>query len=180
MFVAPGLLECFPPWDLLAQASRWSDAERHTFLWRDRGNREVTFTQEFARGMGEQLRIANASRVAALATLPGVAIGNHTFGHPNLGALAADEVVTQLQHAGRVLKDLVGAAYIPVLAYPFGIAPQSPRDTLPLASISFGLRVAGGWCTQGMARDAFQVSRLNVPAGMPTAGFRRCVRGWTS
>jgi peptidoglycan/xylan/chitin deacetylase (PgdA/CDA1 family) len=180
VFVAPALFGRFAPWDLLAQGAQWSDADRYSFLWSERGQREVETIAPFPAAVEPWLRIASASQTAALSQQKGVTIGNHSFGHLNLGVLSDDELVSQLQDAEETLKALVGRAYIPVLAYPYGIPPRSPQHSLPSASVMFGLCVSGGWYKTGAARDPYHVPRLNVPSGITASGFRRCLRGWVA
>lgn len=178
VFVAPGLFERFTPWDLLAQESSWNDAQRRHFLWDDCGMRQVSATPSFPEHTLPLLRIAGAKQVAALAKESAVTIGNHTLGHANLGALGHQDVVRQLREAQTILRELAGTSYLPVLAYPFGIPAVAPHHALREASIEFALRVSGGYFRSGERIDIYGIPRMNVPAGISSSSFHRCLRGW--
>ena len=176
IFVAPALLNGVPYWDRAGAASQWSEQERLEFLGASRGVDSDPPTTPPAALRAQ--RIASLAELQAAAALPGVRIGNHTFDHANLGALSADEVLAQIKRAAEWIVHHVGSASLPVVAYPYGIAPASPNPLRSSQVVSFGLRVTGGIIRGGApALDAFNVPRWNVPAGISGKGFALRLRG---
>ena len=176
IFVAPALLNGVPFWDRAGAASKWSEQERLEFLGASRGVDSDPPTTPPAALRAQ--RIASLAELQAAAALPGVRIGNHTFDHANLGALSADEVLAQIKRAAEWLAHHVDSPLLPVVAYPYGIAPASPNPLRSSQVVSFGLRVTGGIIRGGApALDAFNVPRWNVPAGISGKGFALRLRG---
>ncbi len=179
VFVAPGLLGTVPYWDRAADAGGWSDAERERFLWECAGYGDMATlaAASSAAAADSLLQIANAHELRAAAGRAGVAIGNHTMQHGNLGALASDAVFAEVSAADAWLRAFAPPTMVPVLAYPFGIAPQAPATAIPTACATWGARVTGGWMSEELVKAPFALARWNVPAGITTAGFNARVRG---
>jgi hypothetical protein len=103
-------------------------------------------------------------------------IGNHTARHVNLGVFGMEEAVAEVRDAARVLEAAFPGQTVPLLAYPYGLAPPSP---LPAAAgMTAGFLVTGGWLGPRQAATGAQVPRLNVPAGISAPRFTAQLRGW--
>jgi peptidoglycan/xylan/chitin deacetylase (PgdA/CDA1 family) len=178
VFVAPGLLGTVPYWDRAADAGAWSEAERGLFLWEHAGYGDAeTLAMSSATPSDSLLQLATADALRAAAGGAGVAIGNHTMRHGNLGALGNDAVCAEVSAADAWLRAFAPQAMVPVLAYPFGIAPKAPGTAIPAACVTWGARVTGGWMSEEPVTAPFALARWNVPAGITTAGFTARVRG---
>jgi peptidoglycan/xylan/chitin deacetylase (PgdA/CDA1 family) len=181
VFVAPGLLGTVPVWDRRAAAERWSDADREAFLWRDRGTDVAAGvggrSESAPTATGDPCRIATTDELLACAARPGVTLGNHTMHHPNLGALADDEVRAELAAAHAWLEAHAAGRLVPVLAYPYGLAPRQPEVALDATPVRFGALVTGGWWARDAVPRPYAVPRWNVPAGLSDLGFEVRLRG---
>lgn len=178
VFVTPGLLGTVPYWDRAANSGAWSERDRQTFLWEEQGRGRPFVSDGSELSTQSVLTIASETLLTATSRLPGVTYGNHTMGHPNLGALSVDDARDELLQTQSWLTAHYAAQCIPVVAFPYGIPPVDLRDTLPHAGLDFGLMVAGGWAQSGAPRDALAFPRWNVPAGISSRGFRLRLRGW--
>jgi peptidoglycan/xylan/chitin deacetylase (PgdA/CDA1 family) len=178
VFVAPSLLGLVPAWDVLAEAGRWSDAERERFLWENHGLGLPDASLGNSAGPSDACRIATVAQLRDTCRRPGVTVGNHTLQHANLGALDTEAAGAQLAAAASWLAAEAIGPTVPVVAYPYGIAPKAPAASLTAAALRFGLAVRGGWWRQGGAVDTTAVPRWNVPAGISTRGFAMRLRGW--
>lgn len=176
IFVAPALLGTVPHWDWAADTGAWSGADRERFLWQQSGIP--------AHGQGDlvpsscaELRIAEYAQLRAVACSALVTLGNHTMRHPNLGALPADAASDDIEEADRWLRQRFPSQYVPVLAYPFGLA-GSPGDAARwTTTIQDALRVTGGWLPTATPSERLQIPRWNVPAGISRHGFQLRLRG---
>ncbi len=174
VFVAPGILGAVPAWDEAAGQGAWSDEERSRFLWTERGRRPVdtgaTGTEYLRVGTEEQLRQALKVGIHRVA--------NHTFWHPNLGALPAAEVAEEVERANDWLLARFPAFLLPYLAYPYGIPPRDISALAELPSVEYAFIVSGGRMGERSLSNRFQLPRWNVPAGISRDGFRLRLRGW--
>jgi peptidoglycan/xylan/chitin deacetylase (PgdA/CDA1 family) len=179
VFVAPGILDTVPLWDRAADAGRWSVADRRNFLWNQHGSAETSLPTSRAPmpSGNSQLRIANAGELRAAAMLGGVTLGNHTMSHGNLGAMTAVEISSELSAADVWLRAFAPDKLLPIVAYPFGIAPVDPRAAVPTSCASYGLNVTGGWMRAGQSIFELSLPRWNVPAGISADGFSLRLRG---
>jgi peptidoglycan/xylan/chitin deacetylase (PgdA/CDA1 family) len=181
VFVAPGLLGRVPYWDRQAEAGRWSAPERERFLTAQRGI-DPEPECEVPSGLGAQ-RIAGVPQLREASEWPGVSFGNHSHDHANLAVLSATEVASQLERAWRWLNSEVPAALVPVVAYPYGLAPHDLAALQNVPGTAFGLCVTGGWLPAYQpaahgTRRALSLPRWNVPAGISVPGFRARLRGF--
>jgi peptidoglycan/xylan/chitin deacetylase (PgdA/CDA1 family) len=185
VFVAPALLGTVPVWDRRALAGRWGSAERSRFLWVDHGRDQATIEGQVHgaayRDDEEQLRIATHDELQA-ANVRGaslVSFGNHTLTHPNLAALPTTDIVEEARRTQRWLDSHLVSSRIPVIAYPFGLAPQSDAwaEVDHDVGLEWGLLAQGGWCARPPESERFAISRWNVPAAISAAGFMIRLRG---
>jgi peptidoglycan/xylan/chitin deacetylase (PgdA/CDA1 family) len=183
VFVAPGLLGRVPPWDWRALSGTWSTAERETFLWQQAG-RPALENEPSNTTAHATLRIASLDELKdAIARHPhGLTIGNHTASHPNLSAIPRPAVELEVREAQRWLLRHVPQQTIPVIAYPYGLAPRDHswrHGTDDVNVPDWGLIATGAWLRSGAPVDRHAVARWNVPAGVSTAGFLSRIRGQT-
>lgn len=178
VFIAPALLGCIPVWDAMAEHGRWSEDDRQRFLWEQRGVNMSDAALDGQLGMlPSTLRIATEADVLAVCRQPGVAVGNHSMNHANLGALSTAEARAELMAAGDWLNSRFPSTSA-VVAYPYGIAPRDPASALGGTKLEHGLVVSGGWWRRGQDVSALTVPRWNVPAGITSRGFELRLRGW--
>jgi peptidoglycan/xylan/chitin deacetylase (PgdA/CDA1 family) len=178
VFVAPALLGQFPHWDVAAERGAWSDHDRHRFLWEHRGLTKLEpVAPALSSATSSIMRIATESELLAACHQTGVSVGNHTMRHANLGALSSQHAQAELSEADAWLRDRFPAT-VPVVAYPYGIAPQDRKTVLSRTGLEYGLQVTGGWWRGGERRETSALPRWNVPAGVSSRGFRLRARGW--
>lgn len=171
VFVAPGLLGMYTPWDLRAQAGHWSDAERQQYLVQERGYAVTSVTESSLPG---DYRIATLEELEAVPAGT-VHWGNHSWNHSNLSVLSAEELRGELGQTQAFLIEHWPEASIPVVAYPYGLAPEE-LGVLAACRLRSGLMVTGGW-TEARG-ESYRFPRRNVPAGISDKRFRARLRGW--
>lgn len=188
IFVAPKLLgQSAPWWDRLADSRQGAvpEAIRDCVLTEGRGEGELAAAMAAAHGwkwgaIDPVHRIGDEGDLQrALAEHPGLQLGNHTWSHPNLAALAALEpaaVEEQLRQTSRWLESRFPGRVIPYLAYPYGLESVVARQIVANIGLRGALRVTGGWDTG--AGDRYGIARLNITPGLTIAGFRSRVAGW--
>ena len=113
---------------------------------------------------------ASEDELRAAADGAGITFGSHTWSHPNLAALSADEVERELRDSLDWLRARFPSTAIPWLSYPYGLASPAVARAAAAAGYEGALRVEGGWM-RGAPADRFAVPRLNVAAGVSLAGF---------
>lgn len=178
VFIAPALLGRIPVWDAMAEHGRWSEGDRQRFLWEQRGVNMPDAALDDQLGMfPSTLRIATEADVLAVCRQPGVAVGNHSMHHANLGALSTAEARAELRAASDWLDSRFPSASA-VVAYPYGIAPRDPASALRGTKLEHGLVVSGGWWRRGQDISTQTIPRWNVPAGITSRGFELRLRGW--
>lgn len=120
---------------------------------------------------------ATETELAEVARAATLTLGAHTWLHPNLPALAAEELLPELQRPLAWLRERF-ANIAPWLAYPYGhCSPQVEAATLA-AGYAAGLLVTGGWMPARGAPSPMRVPRLNIPAGVSATGFRLRLAGF--
>lgn len=179
IFVAPNLLGSIPPWDYLAHQGQWSESEREGFLWESKGrlpgNVELT---SLADSVSSPMRIATEQMLLKALVGTNHSVGNHTLDHVNLGAIETTEAQRQIEQASIWLDSRFPDRNIPVLSYPYGIAPMDPELAVRPADIRFACRVDGGWFGGVRSPEPLATPRWNVPAGISYRGFGLRLRGW--
>jgi len=177
IFVAPALLGCDGFWwDRLAEPATGvvaPEARRHALealggsheavcAWAAQQGRPEPELPPFAKPATEdELRLA-ASR-------PGITLGSHSWSHPNLSRLGADELARELSRPLAWLHQRFPTV-LPWLAYPYGIASAAVEAAARDGGYAAALLVAGGWLPPGRARR-YALPRLNVAAGLSDGGF---------
>lgn len=179
VFVIPGRLgQAGMWWDGLGASGSKPllEPDRDTALGEARGIEEEVRALAGARGwltlpVPEDAGLASLAEFRAALALPGVTIGSHSWSHPNLTWCTAGELDQELRRSFQWLDAEAGTAFRPWIAYPYGCADSRVKQAAETAGYHAGLRVEGGW-TPLPPSEPFAVSRLNIPAGLSTAGLR--------
>jgi peptidoglycan/xylan/chitin deacetylase (PgdA/CDA1 family) len=177
IFVAPAFVggQSFW-WDALAEPGRGLDRTfRDRALAELRGEQTAVYrwAQEQGRGLQSLPRFATAATEAELQAavqVPGIALGSHSWSHPNLTRLSPDELQDELEQPIRWLRERFPGATIPWVAYPYGLFSPQVEQAAKAAGYAAGLAIAGGWVRR-QPPDRFALPRLNLPAGVSRYGF---------
>ena len=103
------------------------------------------------------------------ASVPGITLASHTWGHPNLARLAVTDLDAELTRPLGWLRERFPNV-IPWLAYPYGCSSAEVEQAVKAAGYRAALRAGGGWLPR-QARAGYALSRLNIPAGLSSRGF---------
>lgn len=183
-FVSPGLLGGTTFWwDAIAAAysgtlddsirraalSECGGRQTRVLRWADRQGIKYESVPEHSRSAGEE-------EVRAAGRRPGITLGSHTWSHPNLGRIDADEAGREIRRSKEWLRKETETA-IPWLAYPYGI-PPAPGSDIRLAGDEYAVTVDGRLVDLGHDRlDPRRIPRLNIPSGMSLARFELLTSG---
>lgn len=153
-------------WDSLG-ITGWEGGREPLEVLQGRDERIRSWARE--RGLAERnqapgQRTATLADLAAAAALPGVRFAAHTVGHPNLTALADDEIRSELEGSRAWLRDQ-GLPLSNLAAYPYGLADHRVAEVARGAGFDGGMRISGGWLPREGA-DRFLLPRIVVPAGL--------------
>lgn len=113
---------------------------------------------------------ATEEELAQALTTPGIEVAAHTWSHPNLAALDAAELESELRRPLEWLRARWPGA-LPVVSYPYGLTSPNVAAAAERAGYQAGLLVAGGWLPSRIEAAPFLLPRVNVPAGISQAGF---------
>lgn len=157
-------------WDALAGAADF----RATALEALRGRQDAVLEWAAARGVRPatvppHARAASEAELRAATAHSGITLGSHSWGHPNLARLPAEELWTELRRPLAWLRARFDAV-VPWLAYPYGLASPLVARLAGEAGYAGALGIAGGW-VPAVAGDRFRVPRLHIPAGVSPDGF---------
>lgn len=176
IFVAPGSLGGDFWWDVLRDeiggtiSEEWRTAVLNGMAGRD------DLARVCARENGyEAAQLPPLARIASEAELdeavmrhPGLTLGSHSWSHPNLTRLDAEELMLELTRPLEWLRSRF-ASVVPWIAYPYGLGSAAVSQAAAQAGYTGGLMVAGGRIRA--PTDPFAVPRLNIPAGVSQEGF---------
>jgi peptidoglycan/xylan/chitin deacetylase (PgdA/CDA1 family) len=179
IMVAPGILGRPAWWDRLALEGGGSlpDGVRSHCLKALRGRGEEVLAWARGEGLATQelpphALPASEERVVEAGRRPGISLAAHTWSHPNLARLDAEECREEYRRCRRWLQER-DVSYSDWLAYPYGLYS---RDAAEVARTCFlgGLRVEGGlaWRRGEATAPLGVLPRLNVPRGMSLHGVR--------
>jgi len=183
-FVAPGFLgaEGFW-WDLLAE--RGIDDVRKHGLWALQGRHDRIMDWAADRGRpGDRLpqhaRPGDHAMLQRAARSPVITFGAHTWGHPNLAALAHAEVVEELSRS----RDWLTEQSVPDtnwIAYPYGLTSSSVTAAAAAAGFDGALLITGGLAqAKGRRGPIHALPRMNVSRPLTLDGLRLRLAGLLS
>jgi peptidoglycan/xylan/chitin deacetylase (PgdA/CDA1 family) len=121
-------------------------------------------------------RTATVDELHEAVAQPGITLGSHTWSHPNLASLSAEEIALEVERSRDWLRGRFGEKAIPWLAYPYGLDSVAAHLVLADASYRGALRIVGGWHSPHDF-SPFSRPRLNVPAGLSAEGLRSRLLG---
>lgn len=185
VFVAPGILGSPSMWwDLLALPPDgvMGPGVRERALGQHRGEHAAIVAAMMPAGPAgappaPALRIATERELGtALAAHPGLTVGAHTWGHPNLTRLAAAELEEELVRPLEWLRSRWRDRTVAWLAYPYGLASPALVPAVERAGYAGSVLVQGGW--QRPDSPAHATPRFNVSAGLSTPGFGARLNGY--
>jgi peptidoglycan/xylan/chitin deacetylase (PgdA/CDA1 family) len=113
-------------------------------------------------------RAATEDQLQSALGHPGITVGSHTWSHPNLAALSAEDTRAEL---GKSLEWLRArfSRVVPWIAYPYGLRSPATEAEARHAGYDGGLLIDGGW--SGEVANRYAVPRLNIPSGVTERGF---------
>jgi peptidoglycan/xylan/chitin deacetylase (PgdA/CDA1 family) len=114
-------------------------------------------------------RVATEAQLLDAASQPGITLGSHTWGHPNLTRLTPDELASEMSRPLAWLRERVPNT-LPWIAYPYGHFDSSTEAAARAAGYEAGLAVSGGWMGRTV-ENRFALPRLNIPRGLSRRGF---------
>jgi peptidoglycan/xylan/chitin deacetylase (PgdA/CDA1 family) len=184
-FVAPGYVGGGSFWwDVIAERGGGpvSEASRARALdaLQGRGERVRAWATGAGLTVREVPRHQTVASEAQLRALPAdlIGLGSHSWSHPNLAALSAEEVSTELSQPLAWLRERF-TNVIPWVAYPYGLSSPAVEAAAREAGYEGGLRVSGGWHRAGETVSRYAMPRHNIPAGLSRNGFELLVSGVT-
>jgi peptidoglycan/xylan/chitin deacetylase (PgdA/CDA1 family) len=161
-------------WDVVADPVRGlDDGTRARALHEYRGQTDDVVAAMDA--SGADARVPAHARGASIAELEaaldyvGLTLGAHTWSHPNLTRMNADELRHELVEPRMWLARYEERA-LPIVSYPYGLANSAVHAAAREAGYAAGLMIDGGWVAPP-PRDTFAIPRLNIPAGVSRDGF---------
>ncbi|HEX4560453.1 MAG TPA: polysaccharide deacetylase family protein [Gemmatimonadales bacterium] len=186
-FVAPGRLGDHTFWwDHLAEQSGGvmaADTRRHcleALRGEDERVREWAARRPLdgARAVPAWGRTVTPEELERVAGLPGMTIASHSWSHPNLAALGAAEVATELERSAEWLNARIPAA-LPWVSFPYGRVPANARDAGPHAGYAGGVLIgeAVSWMAPPAPDTWTLMPRLNVAAGVSVERFALTTSG---
>ncbi len=163
-------------WDVLAKpdGGGLDPADRERALVELRG--EDGPVRQWARQAGRAIaepppewRVATERQLVEAAAFPGITLGSHTWGHPNLTRLNADELAREMARPLAWLRERV-ASPLEWIAYPYGYFDSRIERAAADAGYEAALAVSGGWMGH-TAGNRFALPRVNIPRGLTGRGF---------
>lgn len=119
----------------------------------------------------EHQRGATQQEISRAAENHGITIGNHSWSHTNLAALAPEKLAKELLQPMSWMRDRFKAV-IPWVSYPYGLHSERVERAAHEAGLEAGMRVEGGWMSEPHDQRRYQLPRLNIPSGLTLAGFQ--------
>jgi peptidoglycan/xylan/chitin deacetylase (PgdA/CDA1 family) len=189
MFVAPGLLgQPGTWWDLLGMRPGGLDAASREYclsqLDGDQSRIMEWATEPSADAIAEFGQpIASAEELARAARWEGLTLGAHSYHHPNLARISPSQLDFEVKAPLRWLRQQFPRQARPWLAYPYGRYNDRVGSAVSAAGYEAAFMINGGWFrVDGYSTTT--IPRLNIPAGISTAGFSARLNGlvnfWTA
>jgi peptidoglycan/xylan/chitin deacetylase (PgdA/CDA1 family) len=163
-------------WDRVVQpeeAREWARF-RHRALTECAGRDDAVRELAVKSGLREQdvpayARCASEAEIREAVTSASFSLGSHSWSHPNLAALPPAAMDDEVRRPLAWLRERFDSV-VPLLAYPYGQLSDAVADAAARAGYAGALRMNGGWLRSDDT-DAMRVPRVDVPAGLSTAGF---------
>jgi peptidoglycan/xylan/chitin deacetylase (PgdA/CDA1 family) len=175
LFVAPGLLgsQSFW-WDEMAAGGAGLPKELRRRALENQAGRHEQIRGGMSRFHGTAplpacYACADEGLVRALNRLRHVTLGAHSWSHPNLSRIDADELALELSRPLDWLR-ATASPTLPVLAYPYGLCSPAVETAARDAGYTAALLVEGGWFAPS-TDGAWAIPRYNVPAGLTDDGL---------
>jgi peptidoglycan/xylan/chitin deacetylase (PgdA/CDA1 family) len=182
IFVTPGMLGRQFWWDACASPEGGLDPSLRDDALASMAGRDALVRAGAAernvpiRQLPEAWRaVTEAELRAASERSPRLTLGSHTWSHPNLAALAGDELRDELLRPLEWLRARFERAG-PWIAYPYGLASDAVARAAEAAGYDAGFLVTGGWMAE-LPENRLLLPRYNVPAGITLRGFALRVAG---
>jgi peptidoglycan/xylan/chitin deacetylase (PgdA/CDA1 family) len=179
VFVPPGLLGEQTWWDVLgaATADGLSAERRAELLERFQGRTDAIRTSpqwsaaRLPSSLRPELRIAAATEVARAAEQPGIAVGSHTWSHPNLAAIDPELLDSELRRPLHWLRERY-SSFVPYLTYPYGLSSASVEQAASRIGYRAAFLAGGGWFPRDPTSRLFALPRFDVSSGLSLDGLR--------
>ena len=173
VFVAPGLLGAPQTWwDLMAGPQGLAPEVRSRCLEELAGDGR-RIVQQFGKDLtpprDPDLRIATDDELRGAVSGGHLTLAAHSWNHPNLCRLSADEVRAEFDSTNQWLSTWPEGSTGPWCAYPYGLENRAVRELAAQAGYAAAFTIGGGWYVAGS--DAMRMPRYNVPAGLSLQGF---------
>lgn len=163
-------------WDALVTAGELPSAERTYAMDVARGDdtairRWATENGHPLQAVPEHATVASEPELAAVALLPGIVLGSHSWSHMNLTRLSPAELQAELRRPLEWLEQRFPTSMTRVLAYPYGRTISTVERAVAETGYAGALLVTGGWHSPASVTDRYRLPRLNIPAGLSAGGF---------
>jgi peptidoglycan/xylan/chitin deacetylase (PgdA/CDA1 family) len=174
IFVAPGLVGDWFWWDAL-ERGRPGAEELHRTALSALGGRARTVRKLFREKGIDDAAIPHHARAATVeeleraAALTGIELGGHSWSHPDLTALAGDELATEVSWPLAWLLSRFRSTTL-WFAYPYGRTSDRVVKAVADAGYEGAVCISGGWLRTGSA-DPYRLPRHNVSADLSRDGF---------
>ena len=178
IFVAPGLLGANAFWwdALAAPDGSGLDPDVREHALEKEGGRPATAGRSTA-ALRQDQGPADAEGLARVAELPGVSLASHSWSHPNLATLSAEELEGELERPKSWLRaTFPNRSLEGHFAFPYGIWNGRVAAAARAAGYRYLYRVEGGIARLAASGNS-PLPRINVPAGVSGAGFELRVAG---
>ncbi len=179
MFVAPAYLggKSFW-WDVLtpSNAKGLTDGFREQALTIDAGkgmkilDRARNTTPRAITQMPLHAQCAYESELVTALSFDLLTLGSHTWSHPNLTQLSANELRYEMRASKAWLLERFNDRVVSAISYPYGRSNQTVWDAAQSADYDIGLLIDGGWA-QLPVTARYAIPRLNIPSGVSANGF---------
>lgn len=179
MFVAPAYLggKSFW-WDVLTplNAKGLTDEFREHALTTDAGkgvkilDRARNTSANTITQMPLHAQCALESELVTALSFNKLTLGSHTWSHPNLTQLSANELQYEMRAPKAWLLERFNDRTVSAISYPYGRSNQTVWDAAQSAGYDIGLLIDGGWA-QSATTAPYAIPRLNIPSGVSVDGF---------